>query len=58
MHISLTIIMQVVTTKLIIHIIIQELMNLLHGNNFSPWEHFYFVNHFSSDVISPNHKEL
>ena len=36
-----------------IHIIIQELMNLLHGNKFSPWEDF-FVNPFSSDVISPN----
>ena len=28
-------------------------MNLLHGNKFSPWEDF-FVNHFGSDVISPN----
>ena len=36
-----------------IHIIIQELMNLLHGNTFSPLEDF-FVNPFSSDVISPN----
>ena len=33
--------------------IIQELMNLLHGNKFSPWEDF-FVNPFSSDVISSN----
>ena len=46
------IIMQVITTKSI-HIIILELMNLLHGNKFSPWEDF-FVNPFSSDVISPN----
>ena len=30
-----------------IHIIIQELMNLLHGNKFSPWEDF-FVNPFGS----------
>ena len=50
MHISPT--MQVVTTKSI-HIIIQVLMNLLHGNKFSPWEDF-FVNPFSSDAISPN----
>ena len=28
-------------------------MNLLHGNQFSPWEDF-FVNPFGSDVISPN----
>ena len=35
------------------HIIIQELMNLLDGNKFSPWENF-FVNPFGSDVISPN----
>ena len=28
-------------------------MNLLHGNTFSPLEDF-FVNSFSSDVISPN----
>ena len=34
-----------------IHIIIQELMNFLHGNKFSTWEDF-FVNPFSSDVIS------
>ena len=52
MHISRFVIMQVITTKSI-HIIIQELMNLLHGNKFSPWEDF-FVNPFSSDVISPN----
>ena len=45
-------IMQVIATKSI-HIIILELMNLLHGNKFSPWEDF-FVNPFSSDVISPN----
>ena len=31
-------------------IIIQELMNLLHGNRFSP----LFVNPFGSDVINPN----
>ena len=31
-------------------------VNLLHGNRFSPWEDF-FVNPFSSDVISPNHNE-
>ena len=30
-----------------IHIMIQELMNLLHGNKFSPWEDF-FVNPFGS----------
>ena len=30
-----------------IHIIIQGLMNLLHGNKFSPWEDF-FVNPFGS----------
>ena len=35
-----------------IHIIIQELMNLLHGSKFSPWEDF-LVNPFGSDVISP-----
>ena len=56
MHISPTyiqyIIMQVIATKSI-HIIIQELMNLLDGNKFSPWENF-FVNPFGSDVISPN----
>ena len=46
------IIMQVIATKSI-HIIILELMNLLHGNKFSPWEDF-FVNPFGSDVISPN----
>ena len=46
------IIMQVIATKSI-HIIIQELMNLLYGNKFSPWEDF-FVNPFGSDVISPN----
>ena len=28
-------------------------MNLLHGNEFFPWEDF-FVNPFGSDVISPN----
>ena len=33
--------------------LILELMNLLHRNKFSPWEDF-FVNPFSSDVISPN----
>ena len=42
--------MQVVTTKPI-HIIIQVLINLLHGKKFSPWEDF-FVNPFSSDAIS------
>ena len=31
-------------------------MDLLYGNKFSPWEDF-FVNPFSSDVISPNHNE-
>ena len=36
-----------------IHIIILELMNLFHGNTFSPWEDF-FVNPFGSDVITPN----
>ena len=49
MHISPTIQMQVIAT----HTVILELMNLLHGNTFSPWEDF-FVNPFSSDVISPN----
>ena len=44
--------MQVTAIKSI-HIIIQELMNLLHRNKFSPWEDF-FVNPFGSDVISPN----
>ena len=44
--------MQVTATKSI-HIIIQELINLLHGNKFSSWEDF-FVNPFGSDVISPN----
>ena len=44
-------ILQVIATKSI-HII-QELMNLLHGKKFSPWEDF-FVNPFGSDVISPN----
>ena len=44
--------MQVIVTKSI-HIIVQELMNLLHGNKFSPWEDF-FVNPFGSDIISPN----
>ena len=34
-------------------IIIQELMNLMHGNKFSPWGDF-FVNPFGSDVMSPN----
>ena len=29
----------------------------MHGNKFSPYEDF-FVNPFSSDVISPNHNEL
>ena len=50
MHISPT--MQVIATKSI-HIIIQEVMNLLHGNKFSPCEDF-FVNPFGSDIISPN----
>ena len=45
-------ILQVIATKSL-HIIIQELMNLLHGNKFSPWEDF-FVNPFGSDVINPN----
>ena len=45
-------IMQVTTTKSI-EIIIQELMNLLHRNKFSPCEDF-FVNPFGSNVISPN----
>ena len=45
-------IMQVIATKSIL-IIIQEQMNLLHENKFSPWEDF-FVNPFRSDVISPN----
>ena len=37
-----------------IHItVLQELMNLLHGNKFSPWEDI-FVNPFGSDVIRPN----
>ena len=48
MYISTT--MQVIATKSI-HIIILELMNLLHGNKFSPWEDF-FINPFGSDVIS------
>ena len=43
--------MQVIATKSI-HIIIQELMNLLDGNKFSPWENF-FVNPLGSDVVSP-----
>ena len=43
-------ILQVIATKSI-HIIIQELMNLLHGNKFSPWEDF-FVNPFGSDVTN------
>ena len=47
-----TIYLQVIATKSI-NIIIQELMNLLHGNKFSPWEDF-FVNPFGSDVINPN----
>ena len=34
-----------------IHIIIQGLMNLLHGNKFSPWEDF-FVNPFGSVLIN------
>ena len=38
------VIMQVTATKSI-HTIIQELMNLLHRNKFSPWEDF-FVNPF------------
>ena len=46
------VIMQVTATKSI-HIIIQELMNLLHRNKFSPWKDF-FLNPFGSDVISPN----
>ena len=41
-------ILQVIATN-----IIQELMNLLHGNKFSPWEDF-FINPFGSDVINPN----
>ena len=45
------IIMQVIAIKSM-HIIL-ELMNLLYGNKFSPWEDF-FVNPFRSDVISPN----
>ena len=49
MHISPTIhYMQVTATKSI-HII-QERMNLLHRNTFSPWEDL-FVNPFGSDVI-------
>ena len=44
--------MQVIVTKSI-HIIIQELMNLLDGNKFSPWENV-IINPFGSDVISPN----
>ena len=44
--------MQLIATKSI-HIIIQELMNLLDGNTFSPWENF-FINPFGSDAISPN----
>ena len=44
--------MLVIATKSV-YIIIQELMNLLDGNKFSPWENF-FVNPFGSDVISPN----
>ena len=47
--------MQVIATKSI-HIIIQEMMNLFHGNKFSPWEDF-FVNPFGSYVISPNQLE-
>ena len=46
--------MQVIATKSIhINTLILELMNLLHGKKFSPWENF-FVNPFGSDVISPN----
>ena len=37
----------------LLYCVIQELMNLLHGNRFSPWEDF-LVNPFGSDVISPN----
>ena len=44
--------MQVMATKSL-HLIIQELMNLLHGNKFSPREDF-FVNPFGFVVISPN----
>ena len=44
--------MQVIAAKSV-HIIIQELMNLLRGDRFSLWEDF-FVNPFGSDVISPN----
>ena len=44
--------MQAIATQSV-HIIIQELMNLLHGNTFSPWEDF-FVDPIGSDVISPN----
>ena len=39
-HVLQYIIMQVVTTKSI-HIIMQVLMNLLHGNKFSPFEDFF-----------------
>ena len=49
MHISPTI--QYNAGHSSIHIIIQELMNVLHGNKFSLWEDF-FVNPFGSDVIS------
>ena len=33
--------------------LVQELMNLLDGNKFSPLENF-IANPFGSDVISPN----
>ena len=41
--------MQVTATKSIM----QELLNSLHGNKFSPWEDF-FVHPFGSNVISLN----
>ena len=41
-----------------IHVIIQELMNLLRGNKFSPREDF-FVNPFGSDVtVLTNHESV
>ena len=43
--------MQVIATKSV-HIMILELMNLLHGNKLSPED--FFVNIFGFDVISPN----
>ena len=53
MHISPTIHYYAGHNYKSMHIIIQELMNSLHGNKFYPWEDF-FINPFSSDVISPN----